>query len=164
MTDQTSTPEAGAAAEDQAQFSLQKLYLKDISFESPSAPMIFQEQGQPDLKLNLAQKVNSVGDDVFEVVLTVTVTNKVGEKTAFLAEVQQAGIFGIKGMEPAQLQATLGSYCPSVLYPYARQVISDLVTHGGFPPLLLQPVNFDHIFAERLRQQQDEAGAVSGTA
>ena len=155
---------AGNAAEG-PRFSVQKIYLKDVSFESPAAPAIFQEQNvQPELKMNLTQRVNSIAEDMYEVVLTVTVTCKMGEKTAYLAEVQQAGAFGIAGFEQEQLQATLGSYCPTVLFPYARQQISDLVLHGGFQPLLLQPVNFDQLYAEQVRRRQAEAQAQTGEA
>ncbi|MEM9301363.1 MAG: protein-export chaperone SecB [Pseudomonadota bacterium] len=151
---------AGAAAPQGPAFSVQKLYLKDVSFECPGAPAIFQEaNAQPELKMNLTQRVQSVGENVYEVVLTVTVTCKLGEKTAYLAEVQQAGIFGMAGFEQDQLQATLGSYCPTILFPYARQQISDLVLNGGFQPLLLQPVNFDQLYADQLRQRQAEAAA-----
>lgn len=144
-------------------FAIQKLYVKDVSFECPGAPGIFQESGgQPELKMNLSQRVQAVGDNGYEVVLTVTVTCKIGEKTAYLAEVQQAGIFALVGFTQEQLQATLGAYCPTVLFPYARQQIADLVLNGGFQPLLLQPVNFDQLYAEQVRQRQAQAGA--GTA
>lgn len=159
--DSTGTaPEAAAENAEQApKFSIQKLFLKDVSFESPGAPAIFQEGGDPELKLNLQQRVQSVGEELFEVVLTVTVTCKLGDKTAYLAEVQQAGVFGLSGFEQDQLQATLGSYCPTILFPYARQQISELVSHGGFQPLMLQPVNFDQLYAEQVRKRFDEAQA-----
>lgn len=149
---------AGAnAGSDGPKFSAQKIYLKDVSFESPGAPAIFQEQGtQPELKLNLNQRVQNLGENVYEVVLTVTVTCKMGDKTAYLAEVQQAGVFGLAGFEQEQLQATLGAYCPTILFPYARQQISDLVLHGGFQPLLLQPVNFDQLYADQMRKRMNE--------
>lgn len=167
MAEENQTPEGQEAAASEGQpgpqFSVQKIYLKDVSFESPGAPNIFKEGGQPELKMNLTQRVQSVDENFYEVVLTVTVTCKIGEKTAYLAEVQQAGIFGIVGFEQEQLQATLGAYCPTVLFPYARQQISDLVIHGGFQPLLLQPVNFDQLYAEQLRRQASEVSE-SGNA
>ena len=162
------TPDNNTVAAEQPQatgpqFSVQKLYLKDVSFESPSAPMIFRETAQPELKMNLTQRVENISDDVYEVVLTVTVTCKVGEKTAYLAEVQQAGVFGLAGFQAEQVQPVLGSYCPSVLFPYARKEISDLVVHGGFQPLLLQPVNFDQLYAQQVQQQAaQQAAAASG--
>jgi preprotein translocase subunit SecB len=154
-------PAAAPAAEGQSpKFSIQKLYLKDVSFESPGAPAIFQDaDGQPELKLNLTQRVQTIGDNLYEVVLTVTVTCKIGDKTAYLAEVQQAGVFGVAGFEQEQLQATLGAYCPTILFPYARQQISDLVLHGGFQPLLLQPVNFDQLYADQVRKRFEESQA-----
>jgi preprotein translocase subunit SecB len=164
------TPEATEAPESEAapaaqteapaqQFSVQKIYLKDVSFESPSAPAVFSDQGQPELKMNLSQHVQSIAENVYEVVLTVTVTCKLAEKTAYLAEVQQAGIFGISGFEQGQLQAMLGAHCPSVLFPYARQQVSDLMMHGGFQPLLLQPVSFEQLYADQMRKRMAEAQA-----
>lgn len=163
MTESQTPEEGGAApAADQPQgprFTVQKVYLKDVSFEAPAAPAIFQESGDPDLKLNLQQRVQSIGENLYEVVLTVTVTCKLGEKTAYLAEVQQAGVFGLSGFEQNQLQTTLGAYCPNILFPYARQQITELVVHGGFQPLLLQPVNFDLLYADQMRRRAEQAAA-----
>lgn len=136
----------------QAQFQLQKIYVKDSSFELPNAPHIFQESGQAEVKLNLAQRVNNIADDVYEVVLSVTVTATAGEKTAYLAEVHQAGLFGIRGIEGQQLEAALNTLCPQTLFPYASRCITDLVGSGGFPPLVLQPINFEQIYIQRLKQ------------
>ncbi len=165
MADETNgtgtTPDPAAATDEQgAVFSLQKLYLKDVSFESPGAPAIFQEQGEQKLQLNLAQRVTTVGENLYEVLLTVTVTSKLGEKTLYLAEVQQAGVFAIAGLPEAQLQSTLGAYCPGILFPYARQFVGELVSHGGFPPLLLQPVNFDQLYADQVRKRQEQSDSV----
>ena len=119
---------------------------------------MFNEQGQPDLSMNLNQRVTQLNDSgAFEVVLGVTLTCKVGDKTAYLAEVQQAGVFGLAGFDPAGLDAMLGAHCPAVLYPYARAAISDLVGNGGFPPFQLQPINFDALYAEGLRQRAEQA-------
>lgn len=142
-----------------AQLSLQKVYIKDASFEVPGAPQIFQEQGQPQIQLNLQQQIGVLADNIYEVVLTVTVTCKLAEKTAYLAEVQQAGIFGIAGFDDAGRDAILGSYCPNLLFPYVRQIISDLVQNGGFPPLFLQPINFDALYAEQARRRSEGASA-----
>jgi len=153
-------PQANGSAEQQvpaAQIVLQKVYLKDASFEAPSAPQIFQEEGQSQLQLNMSQKVANLVENVYEVVLSITLTCTLGEKTAYLAEVQQAGIFGIAGFDPRSLDAVLGSYCPNVLFPYARQAISDMVQNGGFPPYLLQPINFDQLYAEQLRRRAEAA-------
>jgi preprotein translocase subunit SecB len=142
------------AEQPSAQLNLQKVYVKDASFEVPSAPQIFGEQGQPQVQLNLSQKVGNVGENVYEVILTVTVTCKVNEKTAYLAEVQQAGIFGLFGFDNQGRDTVLATYCPNVLFPYARQVVSDLVQNGGFPPFLLQPINFEALYAEQARRNE----------
>lgn len=158
----------GAAAAPEAangpQFALQRIYVKDVSFEAPHVPQIFQEQGQPALQLNLGQKVSALADGVFEVVLTVSLTCTLNEKNAYLAEVQQAGIFTVAGFDAQNTDALLGTYAPNVLFPYARRVISDLIQDGGFPPYLLQPINFDQIYAEALRRRQQQVeGQAAGT-
>lgn len=151
-----------AAGTNQPQLNLQKIYTKDISFEVPDAPKVFQLQGQPGVELNLSQRVNTLSETVFEVVLSVTVTCKIEEKTAYLAEVHQAGIFGVAGFDPASQENVLSTYCPNVLFPYVRQIVSDMVQGGGFPPLYLQPINFDAIYAEQQRRRS-EAPAESPT-
>ena len=146
---------ANGAVENAAQLNLQKIYTKDISFEVPNAPQVYQSQGQPNVDLNLSQRVNVLADSVFEVVLSVTVTCKVDDGTAYLCEVHQAGIFGVSGFDQASQEAVLATYCPNVLFPYVRQLVSDLVQGGGFPPLLLQPINFDAIYAEQVRRRAE---------
>ena len=143
----------------QAQFQLQKLYVKDVSFEVPNAPQVFQQEGQTEVKLNLAQKVDDLSEGVHEVVLTVTVTATAEDKTAYLAEVQQAGIFAISGLPDQGRHAALNTLCPHTLFPYARRLITDLVAEGGFPPLVLQPINFDQIYAQRMKEAQEQAQA-----
>lgn len=143
----------------QAQFQLQKLYVKDVSFELPNAPEIFQQEGQIEIKLNLSQKVEDLAEGVHEVALTVTVTATAEEKTAYLAEVQQAGIFAITGLPEQGRHAALNTLCPHTLFPYARRLITDLVAEGGFPPLVLQPINFDQIYAQRMKEAQEQAQA-----
>ena len=155
---ETATPTNGATAP--ASLSVQKIYIKDASFEVPGAPAIFQEQGQPQIQLNLAQKVNRYNEDLYEVVLTVTVTCKISDKTAYLAEVQQAGVFGLTGFDSENLEAVLGTYCPHTLYPYARQAVADLVMQGGFPPFVLQPINFEQLYGEH-RKRSSEPTAVA---
>ena len=150
---------AATEEQQQAQFQLQKLYVKDVSFEVPGAPQIFQEDGQVEIKLNLAQKVEDLAEGVHEVVLTVTVTATLDEKTAYLVEVQQAGIFAIVGLPEQGRHAALNTLCPSTLFPYARRIISDLVAEGGFPPLVLQPIYFDQIYAQRMQEAQAQASA-----
>jgi preprotein translocase subunit SecB len=137
-------------------FQLQRIYVKDLSFEAPNAPKIFTGDWQPKHELNLNTKVNRINDETFEVVLSVTVTTKMGELTAFIAEVQQAGLAAIKGFPDAERSQLLGAYCPNLLFPYAREVISDLVTKGSFPQLVLQPVNFDALFAQHRQQLAEQ--------
>ena len=139
-----------------AQFQIQKLYAKDVSFEVPNAPQVFKETGQADIKLSLAQRVEELGDDQFEVVLTVTVTANVDEKTAYLAEVAQAGIFMLTGFNEQSSHAVMNTMCPNTLFPYARQLITSLVAEGGFPPLVLQPVNFEQMYAQRMQEMMQE--------
>jgi preprotein translocase subunit SecB len=120
---------------------------------------VFNEAGQPQLSMNLNQRVQKLNDNAFEVVLGVTLTCKLADdRTAYLAEVQQAGVFGLAGFDDATLDAMLGTHCPNMLYPYARQTVSDLIQAGGFPPFLLQPINFEALYAEGLRQRAAQGG------
>ena len=148
-----------AADNTQPVFTIEKLYIRDLSVEVPNAPQVFQEQGQPRIDLNLSQKVQNFAEGLYEVVLSLTVTCKMEDRTVYLAEVQQAGIFALNGFEDGQRDVVLGTYCPHTLFPYARQAISDLVLNGGFPPFLLQPINFDQIYADQLKRRQGEAAA-----
>ena len=128
-----------------------------MSFESPKTPHVFNEQVPPQINMNLNQRVQRLGENVFEVVLGINLTCTAGEgdgNTVYVVEVQQAGVFALAGFEPNVLDALLGTQCPNVLYPYARQVIGDLIQAGGFAPFLLQPINFDALYAEGLRQRQ----------
>jgi len=159
MAEEQNPEVAAEQQEQQAQFQLQKMYVKDVSFEIPNAPQVFQEDGQVEIKLNLAQRVENLAEGVHEVVLTVTVTATLGEKTAYLAEVQQAGIFSIMGLNEQATHAALNTLCPHTLFPYARRSITDLVADGGFPPLVLQPINFDQIYAQRLQEAQAQQNA-----
>ncbi|MDX1555476.1 MAG: protein-export chaperone SecB, partial [Xanthomonadales bacterium] len=136
----------------QAQFQIQKIYAKDISFEVPNGPGVFQEKGQADVKMSLSQRVESLGDDLHEIALTITITATIGDKTAYLAEVAQCGIFLIKGFPEAAMHAIVNTVCPNTLFPYARANVAEMVTHGGFPTLTLQPVNFDQLYAQRLQE------------
>lgn len=134
-------------------FQIQRIYTKDISFETPSAPNIFQQEWQPEVKLDLDTSSSELAAHVYEVILRVTVTASVAEETAFLCEVQQAGIFSIDGIEESQMAHCLGAYCPNILFPYARECITNLVGRGTFPQLNLAPVNFDALFMNYLQQQ-----------
>lgn len=137
-------------------FVIQRIYVKDASFEAPHAPQIFKEEWKPEVNVDLQTKTNNLEEGIHEVVLHLTVTVKMGEKTAFLVETQQAGIFTIKGFPQDQTSQALGAMCPTILYPYARETISDLVTRGGFPQLLLAPVNFDALYVQHQKQEQDK--------
>jgi len=161
-----------AAAGDELQgkqVGIQRIYLKDCSFEAPATPAVFGQEWRPEVKLNIStanRKLDVKAEegaqdpgDVFEVTLTVEARAMLGETTAFLCEVKQSGLFFLKGLSEQELGQVLGSFCPSQLYPYAREVISDLIGKGGFPSLTLQPVNFDAMLAEHQRQSQVAAEA-----
>ncbi|WP_045223357.1 protein-export chaperone SecB [Methyloterricola oryzae] len=148
-------------AEEEKQFALQKLYIKDVSFETPNSPAVFTQKWEPKVEFNLASNVQSLQEDLYEVSLTVTVTVTLEEKTAYLVEVSQAGIFTISGFNEQELSPMIGSFCPNILFPYAREAVSDLVIKGGFPPMLLAPVNFDALYMQHVQQQQATAGNTS---
>ena len=168
MAEQDTAPNGAAVPTENApagaQFTVEKIYLKDVSFEAPGAPQVFTEQGQPQLQMNLSQKAQRVAENAWEVVLGVTLTCTIAEKTAYLAEVQQAGVFGLVGFDERALDAMLGTHCPNTLYPFAREAISELVTKGGFPPLLLQPLNFDAIYAQAMPERAARGNAPAAQA
>lgn len=141
------------------QFNIQKIYLKDVSFESPNSPSTFinGEEWKPELSIQINSTNQTIGDDFYEVVLTVTVTAKHETKTAFLVEAKQAGIFLLKGFAEANIAGMLAAYCPETLFPFAREAISDLVSKGGFPQVLLAPVNFNALYTQHLEKQQQAA-------
>jgi len=141
-------------SEQQGQFNIQKVYTKDISFEAPNSPKTFTEKWEPKNNLDLNTNANPIGENTYEVVLSLTVTAKLGETTAFLCEIHQAGIFSIEGFSDADLHTMLGSFCPNILFPYAREAVSDIVTRGGFPQLLLAPINFDALYEQHMQQAQ----------
>ncbi len=138
------------------QLGLQRVYTKDTSFESPNTPVIFRDEWKPDVNVELSNNANKLDDKNFEVELTVTVTVKLGEKTAYLAEVKQAGIFTLDGFAEEAIDGVLGSYCPSVIFPFAREAIADLIQKGGFPPFYLQPVDFNALYAQHIQQQTEK--------
>lgn len=140
----------------QLELSIQRIYVKDVSFETPNSPGIFTGEWKPNLDLNLGTETKKLAEDTYEVTLTVTATVKSEDKTAFLAEVQQAGIFTIKGLADNQLPPVFGITCPNILFPYAREVVSDLVNKGSFPQLVLSPINFEALFAQQMQQQQEK--------
>ena len=139
----------------EAQFVLQRIYVKDMSFESPRAPDSFLQQFKPKINLELNSSHGLISEDNYEVVLSITITaSNDAEETIYLVEVQQAGVFLVKGMDTETLQQTLGAFCPSVLFPYARETIDTIVTKGSFPALMLAPVNFDAVFAQAKLQAE----------
>ncbi len=152
----------GEQEQAQQKFALQRIYVKDMSFESPAAPGVFMQEWKPAMNVDLNTKSSKVGDDDYEVVLTITITAKVGDETAYLIEVQQAGIFHIKGIEGDDLRRILATVCPNMLFPYSRETIDGIVTKGTFPALMLAPVNFDALFAQAMQQAQDEGKISAG--
>ena len=148
-------PEGGAQEQ---QFSIQKLYIKDVSFESPNAPTVFTDgDWQPEVNIQLNSSNQAIGKDTYEVDLKLTVTAKQNKKTAFLVEVTQSGVFMIAGFEPENLKGMLGAFCPETMFPFVREAIAELVSKGGFPPLLLAPVNFNALYMQQVQQHQAAA-------
>lgn len=140
--------------QNQPVFGIQKIYVKDASLETPNSPQIFLEQGSPAISVEVHSKAEQIGETVYEVVLTVTVTSKLeDDKTIFLVEVGQAGIFQIENVPPADIEPLLGVACPNILFPYVRESISDLVNRAGFPPVVLQPMNFESIYQQQKQMQ-----------
>jgi preprotein translocase subunit SecB len=138
---------------EQPVFGIEKLYIKDLSVEVPNAPEIFLEREAPQIEIQLNTSGRGVGEGVFEVILTVTVTAKFGEKTVFLVEVGQAGIFRIMNVLEDQIEPLIAVACPNILFPYARETVSDAVTRAGFSPIVLQPVNFEAMYMQRMQEQ-----------
>lgn len=143
-----------AAAEQQApQFAVQRIYLRDASLESPNVPAIFTKPWQPEVGLDMNTQSKNLGENVYEVVLTLTVTVKTAGDIAFLIELQQAGIFSIAGLGDAELGHTIGAFCPNILFPYAREAVDAMATKASFPPIMLAPINFDALYAQKVAEQ-----------
>lgn len=153
--------EQSDAAETQRRFHVQKLYLRDVSFESPAAPAIFGPDSgwNPQVDLQLDTETRRIGEGRHEVTLVVTVTASHGDATAFLVEVRQAGLFDVEGFEEDELDHLLRAHCPGVLFPFAREAVAELVQKGGLPQLLLQPINFEALYARHVARQKEGAGA-----
>ena len=147
------TPQAGGLPPGAPSFSIEKIYVKDLSLENPGAPQSFRQQETPQLEIGLRTSGDQIEADVFESVLTITLTAKAGEKTLFLVEASQAGIFTIKGVPTEQLQGVLAVNCPTVLFPYVRETIADAVARAGFPPVHLAPINFESLYAQQAGQR-----------
>lgn len=158
MSEQSGQDEQGAEAQGQVQMRMLQLYLKDASFESPQTPAVFGEPWKPEFQLDINTRSNRLGDDRFEVVLSATLKATIeGARTAFIVEVQYAGVFQVVGIADTGLQRLLGTVCPATLFPYVREAVDGLVVKGGFPAVHLAPVNFDALFAEAIRKQQAAA-------
>jgi preprotein translocase subunit SecB len=153
------TTENQALEQNQAPgFGIEKLYVKDLSLELPNAPQIFTERDAPQIGIEISNAASMLEDGIYEVVLTITVTSKIGDKTAFLIEVSQAGIFQVRNVPEENLEIIFSITCPNILFPYAREVVSDASVRAGFPPVVLSPINFEALYAQQKQQQaQDEA-------
>jgi preprotein translocase subunit SecB len=145
------------AEQETPSFSIEKLYVKDLSIEIPNAPAIFLERETPEISLQLQTGGTKIGEDIFEVTLTTTVTAKIGEKNVFLVEVGQSGLFRVRNIPEANLEPLLAIACPNILFPYAREAVSESVARAGFAPVILQPVNFEAMYAARVQEQQNKA-------
>jgi preprotein translocase subunit SecB len=144
--------------QNQASFQIEKIYVKDLSLEIPNAPQAFMQQAQPQLEVQIDTGANQFAEAYYEATVSATVTAKVGDKTLFLAEAVQAGIFQMRNVPADELKPLLGIACPTILFPYLRGTISDLVTRGGFPPVLLAPVSFEALYVQRMQQPQQGTG------
>lgn len=152
MADQDKEQPA-AKPPNQGQFAIQKIYIKDLSFETPHSPAIFQEEWKPAVNMDLSNAATPLGDPYYEAVLSITITVSFDDKTVYLVEVQQAGIFHIAGFPKEAVEHMLATVCPNILFPFAREVVSDLVTRAGFPQLLLAPVNFEALYQEQQKKK-----------
>lgn len=152
--------EENSAAQEQAQqpgFSIEKIYVKDASLEIPHAPQIFTDRTQPQVSIELGNFAQQIEENIFEVAIKVTVTSKIADKTVFLVEVTQAGIFQISNVPAENIELIVGITCPNILFPYARESVSDLIVRAGFQPVLLNPINFEALFAQQKQQQSEQA-------
>jgi preprotein translocase subunit SecB len=153
-------PQGQAIPQDQASFQIEKIYVKDLSLEIPNAPAVFMEQVNPQLEVQVGTEISNFADSLYEVTVTATVTARAGEKTVFLAEAAQAGIFAVRNVPAQELDPLLSIGCPTIVFPYLRETISDLVTRGGFPPVLLSPVSFEALYMQRKQEQAQQPGQI----
>ena len=158
MAEENQAPQTNSE-DKQPGFGIEKIYVKDLSLEIPNAPQVFTQRETPQLSVELSNATTQLDESVFEVAITVTVTSKIGDKTAFLVEVAQAGIFQIRNIPQENLEVILGVTCPNILFPYARETVSDVVTRAGFPPVLLNPINFEALYAQQRQQSEASQGA-----
>jgi preprotein translocase subunit SecB len=153
-------PQASTQQPEQATFQIEKIYAKDASLEIPNAPQVFMEQGSPQLEVQIGTEIQNFAENMFEVTVSATVTAKSGDKTVFLAEAVQGGIFSIRNVPAQEMDPLLSIGCPTIIFPYLRETISDLITRGGFPPVLLSPVSFEALYVQRQQQAQQEGGRI----
>jgi preprotein translocase subunit SecB len=151
-----SESEENVPRQGEGQVRLEKMFLKDASFESPNSPAIFRQEWKPEIEMQVNTRSERIEESTFEVVVTVTVTAKLEDKTAFIVEVQHAGIFVMEGLPDQVIHRTVGTFCPNTLFPYVREMIDSMVVRGGFPPMHLVPINFDAAYEEALRHAQSE--------
>jgi preprotein translocase subunit SecB len=158
-------PQAQASASDQPLFGIEKIYIKDISLELPNAPQVFFERDAPQVEVSMHNEATRMTQEaLYHVLLTVTVTAKIQDRTVFLVEVAQGGIFQIRNVPQPELDAVLGTLCPNTLLPYAREAVANVVQRAGFPPVTLQHMNFDAIYQQRLQQQAQEQASAAAPA
>lgn len=158
------TEQANVEHQNETQFMIQRIYVKDLSYETPNTPAVFQQKWEPELTLDLNTSSTKLEEGVFEVVLSVTATVSNQKATAFLVEVKQAGIFTIQGAEQNQLDHLINSFCPSILFPYAREAITSQVINGSFPQLVLAPINFDALYMQQLQEKQKNGASKEGAS
>ncbi len=159
MSEENTKPEAASQEQPQQQFAMQRVFMKDMSFETPMGAEAFKQEWKPAISQELNTKTAKLDDENYEVVLTITITVKLGDSPAYVAEVQQAGIFRIVGMADQQLGQVLNTVCPNILFPYAREAIDNMAVKGSFPALMLPPVNFDALFAQAVEQAKQKQAA-----
>ncbi|MSR11482.1 MAG: protein-export chaperone SecB [Gammaproteobacteria bacterium] len=162
--DQAAPASAGGGQATGPQFAIQRVYLKDASFESPRSPVVFQNKWAPRINFDIKTRSEKIQDDVYEVVLVLTAEAQLEEKVAFLVEVQQAGIFTMKDFDAVQLEQLLATVCPTILFPYARETIDTFVVKGSFPALMLSPINFDVLYAQQKQQRLEQANGANGAS
>ena len=157
MTEETTAAAEAPAQSSEQKFAIQRVFLKDLSFETPQGAAAFNKQWQPKVNQDLSTKSAKIADDLFEVALRLTITVTDGEETIYLIEVEQAGLFGIAGFEDQQITQILNTTCPNMLFPYAREAIDNILMKGSFPPLMIPPINFDALFANAVQQAAAKA-------
>jgi len=158
---ETQQPISGAPADSAVAFSIDKIYVKDLSLECPGSPQSFKTAEQPQVEVGLRTRGEQVEPDMYECVLTITLTAKTSDRTLFLVEASQAGIFTIRGLPPEHLQPVIAINCPNVLFPYLRETLADMVGRAGFPPVHLAPINFEALYQQQLAQMQQPAPATA---